>query len=103
MNVIITARHFKLPDDLREYVEKKVRRLDRYYDGIVDIEVIMGWEKQLRYVELIINVYGKQIILKEISEDLRKSFDLVLDKAKRQLKLYKEKMFGPEKDVVSSA
>ncbi|RMF57017.1 MAG: ribosome-associated translation inhibitor RaiA [Calditrichaeota bacterium] len=103
MNFKITARHFKLPDDLRDYIEEKITRLNRFYDGIIDLEVILGWEKQTRYVELKIHVYNKQLVLKEISEDLRKSFDLVLDKAERQLKRYKEKVRTKEKDVINSA
>ncbi len=103
MNFKITARHFKLPDDLREYVEEKIQKLNRFFDGIVDVEVILGWEKQTRYVEIKIHVFNKDIIVKEISEDLRKSFDLALDKAERQLKKYKSKKRAPEKDVINSA
>lgn len=103
MNFTITARHFKLKDDLRRYIEEKSQRLNRFYEGIIDMEVILGWEKQLRYVELKIKVNSGQIILKEGSEDLRKSFDLILDKAERQLKKHKQKMRTKEKDVINSA
>lgn len=103
MNLIITARHFKLKDDLRKYIEEKSQKLNRFYEGIVDMEVILGWEKQARYVEMIINVNNGHIVLKEVSEDLRKSFDLILDKAERQLKKHKQKMRTKEKDKMNSA
>ena len=103
MNLRITARHFNLKDDLREYIEEKSQRLSRFYEGIIDMEVILGWEKQARYVELIIKVNNGQIVLKEESEELRKSFDLILDKAERQLKKHKQKMRAKEKDVINSA
>lgn len=103
MNLIITARHFKLKDDLRKYIEEKSQKLNRFYEGIVDMEVILGWEKQARYVELIINVNNGHIVLKEVSEDLRKSFDLILDKAERQLKKHKQKMRTNEKNKMKSA
>ncbi|NIV71453.1 ribosome-associated translation inhibitor RaiA [Candidatus Saccharibacteria bacterium] len=103
MNFTITARHFKLKDDLKKYIEEKSEKLNRYFDGIIDMEVILGWEKQTRYVELKINVYNKLIILKETSEDLRKSFDIALDKAQRQLKRHKSKIKTMEKDVINSA
>jgi putative sigma-54 modulation protein len=92
MNFNITARHFKLNDDLREYVAAKARKLDRFYDNILDIEVILGWEKLNRYSELRIKVYNKQIVVKEVSDDIRKSFDVALDRAERQIKKYKEKL-----------
>ncbi|MEJ2635108.1 MAG: ribosome-associated translation inhibitor RaiA [Calditrichia bacterium] len=97
MNLTITARHFKLKDELKDYVEEKVLKLDRYYDGIVDLEVILGWEKLTRYTEFRINVHSKQIIIKEVSDEIRKSFDAALNRAERQLKKYKEKRQSPVK------
>ncbi len=103
MELTITARHFKLKEDLRDYVEEKSRKLSRYHDGILDMEVLLGWEKQDRVVDMVINVHNKRIVLKESSEDLRKSFDLALDKAERQLKRHKAKNRAVEKDVINSA
>jgi putative sigma-54 modulation protein len=103
MNVNITARHFKLKDDLKSYVEDKIQKLDRYYDGIVDLEVILGWEKLTRYAEFRISVHSKQIIIKEVSEDMRKSFDFALNRAERQLKRYKEKIRNPLKPKTAVA
>lgn len=103
MNLSITARRFKLNNDMREYVQDKVGKLDRYFDGIMNLEVILGWEKLTRYTEFKINVYNKQIIIKEASDDLRKSFDLALDRAERQLKRHKTKIRTNEKDIINSA
>ncbi len=97
MNFNITARRFKLKDDLKNYVEEKAKKLDRYYDNILDLEIILGWEKLNRYTEMRINVYNKQIVIKEVSDEIRKSFDLALDRAERQLKKYKEKLRNPSK------
>jgi len=97
MNFSITARHFKLQDDLKEYVEEKVKKLDRYHENILDVDVVLGWEKLNRYTEFRISVYNKQIVIKEISDEIRKSFDLALDRAERQLKRYKEKLKKPSK------
>lgn len=102
MNLTITARRFKLPDDLRDYIEEKSQRLTRYYENILDTEVILGWEKQARYAELKINANGTPVVLKETSEDLRKSFDLVLDKAERQLKRTKNKERA-DRDIIKGA
>ena len=97
MNLNITARRFKLKDDLKNYVEEKAKKLDRYYDNILDFDIILGWEKLNRYTEMRINVYNKQIVIKEVSDEIRKSFDLALDRAERQLKRYKEKLRNPSK------
>ena len=103
MNLTITARHFKLPDEFREYIETKARKLNRYYQGIIDLEIILGWEKIMRYTEMKINVNTRQLVVKETAEELRKSFDLALDRAERQLKKFKEKLQTTEKDKVHTA
>jgi putative sigma-54 modulation protein len=97
MNFKITARHFKMKDDLKNYVEEKIKKLDRFYDNILDIDVILGWEKLNRYTELRINVFNKQIVIKEMSDEIRKSFDLALERGERQLKRYKDKLRKPAK------
>ena len=98
MNLKITARHFKMQDGLKDYVEEKVKKLNRYYDNILDIDLILGWEKMNRYTEMRISVYNKQIVIKEVSDEIRKSFDLALDRAERQLKKYKDKLRKPSKE-----
>lgn len=98
MNLKITARHFKMQDSLKDYVEEKVKKLNRYYDNILDIDLILGWEKMNRYTEMRINVYNKQIVIKEVSDEIRKSFDLALNRAERQLKKYKDKLRKPSKE-----
>ena len=103
MNLTITARHFKMKDDLRNYVSEKAVKLDRYYDGIVDLEVILGWEKLTRYAELRIGVNSKQIIIKEISDDIRKAFNLALSRAERQLIRYKQRVRTPLKEKAVTA
>ncbi len=103
MSFKITARHFKLPEDLKAYIEEKISKLERFHDNILGTEAILGWEKQQRYVELKINVNSKPIILKEVSEDLRKSFDIAMDKAERQLKKHKAKIRKEGKDIIVSA
>lgn len=103
MNFTITARHFKLSEELKQYIEEKIHKLNRFHDGILGAEVLLGFEKQQKYVELKVNVNNKQIVLKEESEDFRKSFDIVKDKAERQLKRHKAKTRKGEKDIIVSA
>ncbi len=97
MHLTITARHFKLQDELKDYISRKVSKLRRIYDGIIDLEVVLGWEKMSRYTEFKINVDNGTIVIKEDAEELRKSFDKALDRALRQVKRHKEKFRRIEK------
>lgn len=103
MELTITARHFKLKNDLRSHVETKSQKLSRYHSGIVSLEVVLSLDKQDHVAELILSVNSGRIVVKEGSEDFRKSFDTALDKAQRQLKRHKAKTQQKEGDVINSA
>jgi putative sigma-54 modulation protein len=94
MNVQVTARRFKAHDSLREYAQSQVAKLERYYDNIINADVILSFEKprdSVKTAEISLGVYGKKIIAKESSDDFVKSIDLAITKLERQLKRYKTK------------
>ena len=45
MQVTVTGRHFEITDALRQHIEGKIRKLDRYLDGITDVYVVLSVEK----------------------------------------------------------
>lgn len=92
MRINITARHFKLSEEVKVYTEKEVYRLKKYYDGIIDVDVILGWEKNDRMAEVRISVYGTVLTARERSNDMHKSIDRAVDKLERQLIKYKDRM-----------
>ncbi len=96
MRINITARHFKLSDPLKEFIEKEVRRLKKYYNGIIDAEVIVDAEKKFRLIEIKINVYGTILTAHESAEEIQVGVREAVDKLERQLIKYKEKLRGFE-------
>lgn len=96
MRVTFTARHFKSSERLKEHAIAQVEKLKRYYDGILDIEIILDYVKQQQVAELIAKVYGTRLTVVEKSEDMYKSIDLAVEKLERQLKRYKGKLRGFE-------
>jgi putative sigma-54 modulation protein len=96
MRLNITARHFKLTESLKSYIENEVKRLKKYYDGIIDIHVILNWEKSDRIVEINISVYGTILTARERSDDMKKAVNKTVDKLERQLMKYKERLRGFE-------
>ena len=91
MQINITARKFTLNDDIRDYVEKEVSSLSKFYDGIMEADVVLGWEKRMRLVEITLNANGTLFIGKASSENMKKSIDSAVEKLERQLKKFKEK------------
>ncbi|MFQ5707400.1 MAG: ribosome hibernation-promoting factor, HPF/YfiA family [bacterium] len=104
MRINFTARHFKASKKLKDYAERKVLRLKKYYDGIIDCEIILDYEKLTQVAEIAISVYNQRLVAIEKSEDIFKSIDFAVDKLERQIKKYKEKLrsHGNNKSSIST-
>lgn len=103
MRITFTARHFQPSDRLKDFSNEQVTRLKKYYDDILDTEIILDYQKQDQIAEILIKVHGNKLAVKEKSEDMYKSITLAVDKLERKLKKYKEKMrhFNKERIVES--
>ena len=94
MNVQFTARHFKAHDGLKQYTLSQVATLKKYYDGIVNGNIVLRFEKtkdSLKIAEINLGVYGTNLVAIEKSEDFYKSIDNAVEKLERQLLKYKGK------------
>jgi len=104
MRITITARHFKLPENIKNYAQREVMRLEKYYDGIIDTEVVLSWEKFYRMAEIKMRVFGTTLTSQEREEDMKKAIKQSIEKMERQLLKYKNKLhdFNHEKGVPKS-
>ncbi len=91
MQITFTARHFKAPDNLRQYSEKEVLNLLKHSLNIVVCDIVLVKEKINKIAEITIKASNIILSAKETSEDFFKSIDLTVNKLERQLKKYKEK------------
>ena len=95
MRTTVTSRHFKAHQSLVSYTEDALSSLVKYYDGIVKSEAILSYERarnSSKTAEVNIHVYNAIITGKFTSEDFYKSIDGAVEKTRRQLKRYKEKL-----------
>ena len=98
MRVEITARHFEAPSALKRHAEEEVQRLTKFYDGIVDCEIILEHESNGETAEVRVRVYGRNLVAKDTSSDMGKSVDGAVEKLRRQIKRYKRKLRGFSSD-----
>lgn len=91
MNIKITGRHITVTDNLKEYAEKKISKLETYFNQIIDAHIIMFVEKLDHIAEVLINGDGVQFHGREKSSDLYASVDLLFEKMEKQIRRYKEK------------
>jgi putative sigma-54 modulation protein len=96
MQLILKGKNVEITDWLRQYVEKKVNKLDRYLADIHEARVELSVEKtrssQDRQVAQI-TVRGNGAILRaeERTDDMFAAIDAVVDKMHRQIARYKGK------------
>ncbi len=78
MNYNIRGQHFQVTDALRDYVEKKLNRLDKYFEAPItsDINVTLSVTKGKHAVEVTIPLIGVMLRAEEKSEDMYASIDL---------------------------
>jgi putative sigma-54 modulation protein len=96
-NLEIFGREFEVTDHIRDYVTKKVAKLDRHLDSIDLIRVDLAYVKAARsaadrYVaQMTIN--GKGFILRseERADDIRTAMDAAMEKLSRQVNRFKDK------------
>lgn len=92
MRTNISARRFKLTESLKEFAQQEVKRLERYFDGIIDCNIELSYQKDNKTSEIILTVHGNILKASETSEDFKKSITLAVEKLEPQVKKYKEKL-----------
>ena len=103
------ARNMRLTDNVREYVEKKAAKLERYLQEIDEVRVELSHVKSARSAldrqVAQITVHGKGFILRseERADDIHAAFDTALDKIQRQIDRYKGKHYRGRGDGRSAA
>ena len=92
MQIRVTARRFDLSEEIKTFAVDEVRRLKKIYDGIIDGDVVLGWQKQDRLAEINVKVYGKMLTAHARTDEMHKSIVQAVDKLERQLQKYKDKL-----------
>jgi putative sigma-54 modulation protein len=93
MNINIRGENLEVTGALREYVEKKINRLERYLDipSASDAHVTLRVQKDRHNVEVTIPLRGAVLRAEEKNPDMYASIDLVVDKLEGQIRKHKTK------------
>lgn len=95
IKVEINVKNMDLGDRLRDYITKKVEKLDRYLDILQEAKVDLQYLKSARNAKdrqvVQLTIRGKGVILRaeERTDDIFASVDAVMDKMYRQIERYK--------------
>ena len=92
MIITITGRNIELTDGLKDAVESKLSKLEKYFKPDTEVHVTLSVEKERQKIEVTIPVKGTVIRSEQVSNDMYVSIDLVEEIIERQLKKYKKKI-----------
>ena len=92
MQLNITGHHLEITDSLQKYVESKLDRLERHFDNVTNVHVILTVEKQRQKAEATIHISGADVFADAVNGDMYASIDAMVDKLDRQIIKHKEKI-----------
>lgn len=92
MQINITGHHMEVTPALRSYIENKLERVERHFDNLINIHVILSVEKDRQIAEATINVNRGKVFADSEHEDMYAAIDSLIDKLDRQIKKHKEKL-----------
>ncbi len=97
ISLVLHARDMHVSPRLREYVEKKVGKLDRHLPTVGEVRVDLAEEKNARsatdrhVAQITVHARGTILRSEERKDDIFAAVDAVLDKISRQIERYKGK------------
>lgn len=98
MQVTITGHHLDITDALRGYINSKFERLERHFEQVTNIDVILSVEKLVQKAEATIPVNGSKIFANAEDQDMYAAIDALVDKLDRQIIKRKEKITNHHRD-----
>jgi putative sigma-54 modulation protein len=84
MNIDFTGRQMEVGDDLRQYIQTRVRKITRLLGDAYEMHVILTAEKHRRVAEITLKVRDHTLVGIEESGDPRVSLNGALNKLERQ-------------------
>lgn len=92
MQINLTGHHVDITDSLRNYVDTKFSKLERHFDHISNVHVILNVEKLNQKAEATVHLSGAEVFASSENEDMYAAIDSMIDKLDRQVIKHKEKM-----------
>lgn len=88
MQLNLTGRHVEITDSLRDYVNTKFAKLERHFDHINNVHVILDVEKLSQKAEATLHVNGGELFASTEHQDMYAAIDSLIDKLDRQVITY---------------
>lgn len=91
MQISLTGHHVDVTEPLKSYVDNKLERLERHFDNVTNVHVILSVEKLRQKAEATLHINGASVFADAVHEDMYAAIDALIDKLDRQVIKHKEK------------
>ena len=91
MQLNVTGHHVDVTSSLKGYVEKKLDRIVRHSDHVIDVHCILTVEKLRHKAEATVLMSGAKVYADATEPDMYAAIDALADKLDRRVKKHKEK------------
>ena len=91
MNLHLTGHHVEITPAIRDYVVGKLEKINRHFDHVIDVNVVMTVEKLDQKIEANVHLSGKDIHVQANDADMYAAIDGLIDKLDRQVIRHKER------------
>ncbi len=92
MQIDITGHHVDMSKTLRDYVQNRFEKLERHFDHVTGIHVVLTVSKLEHRAEATLNVSRGKLFADSVEQDMYTAIDCLVDKLDRQVKKHKEKL-----------
>jgi putative sigma-54 modulation protein len=98
MNIVVRSRQFELTEALREYVIKRIKKLEKYPYDFSDVQATLSVAKGRQRIEVTASLNGYLLRGEEETSDMYSSVDLVMEKLERQIEKYRKRFNKKSRD-----
>ena len=92
MNLQLTGHHVDVTPAIRDYVTAKLARINRHFDHVIEVVVVLSVDKLQHKAEGTLRVRGKDLHAECLDADMFAAIDGLADKLDRQVVKYKEQL-----------
>lgn len=91
MQLNVSGHHIDLTTSMRDYVTGKMEKIERHFDHVGNVHVVLSVEKKVHKAEATVHITGGELFAEAKDENMYAAIDALIDKLDRQIIKHKEK------------
>lgn len=98
MQITVSGRQIEVTDSLRSYTADKMGRVQKHFDHLTTMNVVLQVEKERHLAEVTLHAKGATLAASAQAGDMYAAIDQLADKLDRQVLKHKEKLSDHRRD-----